>query len=184
MGEAEFRSIFERVHPSLMRMLIQGWVGPNHQVLFLPSRAEAEEVAAECWRVFIEHLASGKFERDRPAEPYLLGIGKNLALSRLRRRYTQEKYRDDMSLIFEPGAVDQATLDLRLAEGIERLEEPERTILDLKRAGVTEREIGLRLSLSRDQVRRRYAGGLRQLRRYFVEQGLVSEEWDALQLAE
>lgn len=183
MDRRAFKSLFEETNPGLIKMLVHGWTGPSGKRLYLETLSEAEDVAAEAWRVFLEHEKTGRFDVSRPAAPYVLSIARNVALSRVRRLYTQRDKSQSLAWFFEVDAGNDAHLDVVLERAIDRLGEPEKSIFEAKREGVSEREIGARLELSRDQVRRVYVKGLRALRRYFVQEGVVSESFDALEVA-
>lgn len=164
--KARFRELFDLTQPRIMRMLNGGWIS-NGRRAFVPRQLDAENIASETWRIFVEHALEGRVDEDRDPSAYVIGIAKNVALKELTKaqRITVLEVPEEVPSPATP--LDLRSVKTQLIQAIDELEEPARSILLGKRAGLGEGELAEKLGLSRDQVRRRYERGLGALRRRF-----------------
>lgn len=134
----------------------------------------AEDLSQDAFAAFFHQVESGKFDRSRPALPYLRKIAVNLALRRAGRE-GRELPLDDVA---EPTTESPPSLEREELRGLmsrfrgslsEREQEVLQCLADEELR--SQAAIGERLGLSRDQVYRTLVAIRRRASAYFREKG-------------
>lgn len=153
-------ALYRAYAPQVLRLLLTGFTFArgtgDRGFMRVASTFDAEEICQEAFVAFFQQVDRKTFDASRPVLPYLLRIAVNLALQRQRKQVRELIVEDPQPMapdfVDEPARREAARLLGELRSQLDLADQP---ILDEAfEAGVSQRALGERLGLSRDQVYR------------------------------
>lgn len=176
------RAVYHAHLKEVMTMLQCGFVyyaDGQPRPFHVRSAFDREELCQEAFSQFFRQCQEGRFDPSRPIKPYLRRIVINLALKNVRKLYREVTIPDPIdgpSDVSPQAEVEKSEVAELMREFRAGLADEDRTLIDLyAQDECSQRVVGERMGLSRDQVYRKLSGIRRAARKFLQDRGWLDE---------
>ena len=170
--EGALRKFFDAVYPMIQRRVFY----------YIKSSDEAEELTQDILMSIFRSLSEIRGDKGIYLWRWCEAIARNVIFDYLRRKSLRGIDLREMDLFLESD-VDEETRRMHLLQEVmQKLEEKERHILELRLEGMTYKEIAESLGITERALRRRYGRAIQKLRKIIeqIEQEQIKPEESTL----